>query len=49
MKTSKFPKVNQKQSFPVLEEEMLKFWQENNVFEESISSRENCDEFAFYD
>jgi isoleucyl-tRNA synthetase len=49
MKKTNFPKVNPKQSFPKLEEEMLKFWQEEKIFEESISSRENCDEFAFYD
>jgi isoleucyl-tRNA synthetase len=35
-----FNKVNPKQSFPKLEEEILKFWQENKIFEESISNRE---------
>lgn len=44
-----FPKVNQKQSFPELEERILKFWDENEIFEESIESRKGCEEFNFYD
>jgi isoleucyl-tRNA synthetase len=44
-----FRPVNQKQSFPDLEEEIIKFWKENNTFERSISTREHCEEFSFYD
>lgn len=44
-----FKKVNPKQSFPKLEEEVLKFWHENKTFERSIDTRSECDEFAFYD
>jgi isoleucyl-tRNA synthetase len=41
--------VNLKQSFPNLEEEIIKFWKENKIFEESIKIRENSPEFNFYD
>lgn len=44
-----FKKVDQKQSFPKLEEEILKFWQENDTFKKSIKIRENSPEFNFYD
>lgn len=44
-----FPKVNPKQSFPALEEETLKFWKENKIFEESISSRPAENPYRFYD
>lgn len=52
---TRFKKVNPKQSFPALEEEMLKFWKENKTFEKSISSREKVNpealeqSFDFYD
>ena len=45
----KFNNVNPKQSFPELEEEILKFWEKNNVFEKSIQNREGAEEFNFYD
>jgi len=44
-----YQKVNQKQSFPKLEEEILKFWSENKTFEKSIQTREDSEEFNFYD
>jgi isoleucyl-tRNA synthetase len=44
-----FEKVNLKQSFPKLEENILKFWEENKIFEESVNTRENSEEFNFYD
>lgn len=44
-----FKKVNPKQSFPKLEEEILGFWRENNTFEKSIETRKNSEEFNFYD
>jgi isoleucyl-tRNA synthetase len=46
---AKFEKVNLKQSFPELEENILKFWEENKIFEESIETREDSEEFNFYD
>ena len=36
-------------NFPKLEEEILAFWQENHIFEKSISQREGADDFSFYD
>jgi len=44
-----FAPVNNKQNFPKLEEEIQKFWHENNTFKKSIENRENADEFVFYD
>ncbi|RAL56575.1 isoleucine--tRNA ligase [Candidatus Gracilibacteria bacterium GN02-872] len=44
-----FKKVDPKQSFPKMEEEVLKFWQENNIFKKSIENREGSEEFNFYD
>jgi isoleucyl-tRNA synthetase len=35
-----FNNVNPKQSFPELEEQVLKFWEENKIFEKSIKNRE---------
>ena len=36
-------------SFPELEAQILKFWEENKIFEESISSREGKPTFTFYE
>ncbi len=44
-----FPEVNPKQSFPNIEEEILKFWKENNIFEKSLENRKWAEEFKFYD
>ena len=44
-----FPKVNQKQSFPEMEEAMLAFWAENKTFEKSVENREGAEEFNFFD
>ena len=38
-----FKKVDPKQSFPKMEEEVLKFWQENNIFKKSIENRDYID------
>ncbi len=44
-----FPKVDPKQSFPELEEEILKFWKKENIFEESIETRSKDNPYRFYD
>lgn len=44
-----FKKVDQKQPFPKMEEEILKFWDENRVFEKSVSNREGAKKYSFYD
>lgn len=45
----KFPKVNPKQSFPELEEKIIKDWEENDTFKKSIETRKDSEEFNFYD
>jgi isoleucyl-tRNA synthetase len=40
---------NQKVSFPKLEEEVLKYWQDNHIFQKSIDSRSKDKEYVFYD
>lgn len=44
-----FPKVDPKQSFPQLEEQILKFWKENKIFEKSIEIRSESNPYRFYD
>jgi isoleucyl-tRNA synthetase len=44
-----FEKVNPKQSFPLLEEKILKFWKQNKIFEESVNSRDKENSYRFYD
>jgi isoleucyl-tRNA synthetase len=44
-----WPKVNPKQNFPELEEEVLKYWQENKIFEESVEREPRHGDFVFYD
>ena len=42
-----FKKVDTRQSFPKMEEEILKFWEENNIFEKSVEK--NSKLYSFYD
>ena len=44
-----FPHVSSQVDFPEMEREILKFWQENKIFEKSLSQREGAPEFVFYD
>ncbi len=44
-----FNKVNPRQSFPELEKEIINYWKENNIFEKSVETRNECDEFNFFD
>ncbi|GHV80852.1 isoleucine--tRNA ligase [Spirochaetia bacterium] len=41
--------VDPKVSFPKLEEEVLAFWEKNDIFKKSIAQREGKAEFVFYD
>ncbi len=41
--------VDSKASFPALEEEVLKFWEDNDVFKKSIEQRKDSSEYVFYD
>jgi isoleucyl-tRNA synthetase len=44
-----FKKVDPKQSFPKMEEEILKFWNENKIFEKSVEMRKEAEHYSFYD
>lgn len=41
--------VDSKVSFPSMEENVLSFWQDKKIFEQSLSQREGAEEFVFYD
>ena len=45
----KFKKVNPKQNFPKLEDEITKFWKENKIFEKSVEQRPKNNKYVFYD
>ncbi|MFY8020569.1 MAG: isoleucine--tRNA ligase [Bacteroidia bacterium] len=42
-------KEYKKLDFPAFEEEVLKFWNENQVFEKSVSNREGAPSYVFYE
>lgn len=44
-----FKPVNQHVEFPKLEEEILEFWEKEEVFKQSLKIRENSEAFVFYD
>ena len=44
-----FKPVDPKVDFPKLEEELLSYWKETNIFEKSISSRPEDKEWTFLD
>lgn len=41
--------VDSKVNFPEMEEKILKFWDEREIFKKSITNREGKEEFVFYD
>lgn len=44
-----FKKVSPQVSFPKLEEEILKFWEEEKIFEKSVSKESTAGDFIFYE
>ena len=44
-----YKKVDTSMQFVDREKEVIKFWKENDVFEDSIREREGGEEFSFYD
>ena len=46
---SKFKNIPQNISFAALEEETIKFWKDRKIFEKSIKSRPEGDNYSFYD
>ncbi len=45
----KFKSVPQNITFPSLEEEIIKFWQDKKIFEKSVESRSEENAYSFYD
>ena len=41
--------TNGSSAFPVMEQEVLKYWAEDATFQESISQRDSSEEYVFYD
>ena len=41
--------VEQKTDFPKMEEAILTFWKEHNIFQKSLENRKDAPEFSFYD
>jgi len=41
--------VDPKADFPKQEEDVLKFWNDKDIFKKSVSQREGAEEFVFYD
>lgn len=44
-----FKKVDPKQSFPELELEILKYWEDNKIFEKSVEQRKGKPKYVFFD
>jgi isoleucyl-tRNA synthetase len=44
-----FKQYSDKISYPEIEESILKFWEENKIFEKSVSSRDKSKSFTFYE
>ncbi len=44
-----YPKIETKPNFPKIEEEILNFWNKENIFELSVKNNNLKDEFVFYD
>ncbi len=49
IKKDMFKKVDTRQKFPEMEKEVLKFWEENKIFEKSLAIRKNAKKYSFYD
>lgn len=44
-----FKKIDPKQTLPKMEEEVIKFWNENKIFEKSLENRKDAKKYSFYD
>lgn len=44
-----FKPVDAKQSFPQMEEKILRFWEEKQIFEKSVAARKDQKKFVFFD
>lgn len=48
-KGTKFKPVSSQVNFPAIEEEILKYWQKEKIFEQSLTNRKKAKKFTFYD
>lgn len=46
---SMFKPVQQNPNFPALEEEILRYWEENKIFEQSLEQTKDGEHFTFYE
>jgi isoleucyl-tRNA synthetase len=44
-----FKKIDPKMKFPEMEKEILKFWEENKIFEKTLENRKDAKPYSFYD
>ncbi len=44
-----FKKVDSRKKYSEMEEEILKFWEENKIFEKSVENRDKNNTYVFYD
>lgn len=44
-----YPELSSRLSFPEMEKDIIRFWEENQIFEKSVENRRGADEFVFYD
>lgn len=44
-----FKPVNSLTSFSFMEQEVLAYWRENNVFQKSLENRQDCEQYVFFD
>ena len=44
-----YPDLNAKMNFPKMEEDILKLWDDERIFETVKDARKNGEEFVFYD
>ncbi len=49
MSSEQFKAVSAKTNFPEIEAEVLKFWNENRIFDTSLQFTKECDSYVFYD
>ncbi|GAB6166332.1 isoleucine--tRNA ligase [Thermostilla marina] len=44
-----FPQVERSTSFPQLEEQIIRFWRDRQIYEKSLAARKGAPEFVFYE
>lgn len=44
-----FNEVNPRQSFPEMEQAILNYWDDNNIFQQSVARRKQCEKYVFFD